>query len=131
MMARGIPPGLSRGYRIQSLPFHDRTLFEKIKDVMKSRIYPSGSYQISAHDMSPEMIECAERNAERAGVGKDIRFEMRDFLTSDASAFTVTNPPYGNRLESDDLDAIYKKLIKSVSSHGGGFITTYPVDVRF
>jgi 23S rRNA G2445 N2-methylase RlmL len=43
----------------------------------------------------------------------------------------VTNPPYGKRLESDSLDEIYKKLIREVRENGGGFITTYPVDVRF
>jgi 23S rRNA G2445 N2-methylase RlmL len=43
----------------------------------------------------------------------------------------ITNPPYGKRLESDDLDAIYKKLIKDVKESKGGFITTYPIDIRF
>ncbi len=43
----------------------------------------------------------------------------------------ITNPPYGNRLQSDDLDDIYKKLIHEVSESGWGFITSYPVDVRF
>lgn len=30
----------------------------------------------------------------------------------------ITNPPYGNRLQSDDLDDIYKKLIHEVSESG-------------
>ncbi len=30
----------------------------------------------------------------------------------------ITNPPYGNRLQSDDLDGIYKKLIHEVSESG-------------
>ena len=123
---------------------------------MRGRIYPSGSYQISGSDLSPKMVEIAERNAERAGVGGDITFSVSNFFSTrhpdegriqdsgrkdmdssqaqndETKKFTiVTNPPYGNRLESDDLDEIYKKLIAEVSKNGGGFITNYPVDVRY
>jgi 23S rRNA G2445 N2-methylase RlmL len=53
-------------------------------------------------------------------------------ITHNSSPITlVTNPPYGNRLQSDNIDDIYKKLIKEVGENGGGFITSYPVDVRF
>jgi 23S rRNA G2445 N2-methylase RlmL len=47
---------------------------------MRGRIYPSGSYQISGSDLSPEMVEIAERNAERAGVGGDIKFSVENFV---------------------------------------------------
>ena len=42
----------------------------------------------------------------------------------------VSNPPYGNRLQDPDLHVLYTKLIHEVEKHGGGFITSYPVDVR-
>jgi 23S rRNA G2445 N2-methylase RlmL len=65
-------------------------------------------------------------------VSEDIRFSVSDYLQpSNSPTLIVTNPPYGNRLESDNLDEIYKKLIMQVQETGGGFITTYPVDVRF
>jgi putative N6-adenine-specific DNA methylase len=150
MMARNIAPGLSRHFRIESLPFHDREIFLKAKEGFRSKTYPSGSYSIRASDTDPEMVEIAKRNAERAGVSEDIKFEVGDFLSPrhplasegsrnmDSSAkpqndgnTIVTNPPYGKRLESDSLNEIYKKLIREVKENGGGFITTYPIDVRF
>jgi putative N6-adenine-specific DNA methylase len=76
MMARNIPPGLKRIFRIQSLPFHDHSLFDRVKEEMKSKIYPSGKYHISGGDMDAEMIEKAQRNAERAGVLEDIEFSV-------------------------------------------------------
>ena len=120
MMARNIPPGLSRYFRIESLPFHEREILKNVKEEAKSKIYPSGKYEIFANDMSEEMVEVAKRNAERAGVGDDITFNIGNYLhTLSSTARTIiTNPPYGKRLESDDLDAIYKKLIKEVKENG-------------
>ena len=132
MMARNIAPGGDRRFRIESLPFHDAEELTSVRNIARMKAYPSGAYQISASDIDPEMIEIAKANAERAGVGSDITFSISNFLeaTREGSA-TVTNPPYGKRLESDDLDEIYKRLITKVSGYGGGFITNYPVDVRF
>lgn len=137
MMARNIPPGLSRSFRIESLPIHQKELLGKVKKEWSEKIYPSGPYKIYAQDISPDMIEMAKRNAERAGVGKDVTFSVSDYLnpnpplTGSEWKTIVTNPPYGNRLESDDLDAIYKKLIMDAKENGWWFITTYPIDVRF
>ena len=132
MMARNIPPGLTRHFRVVSLPFHDRALLSGVKKDLEGKIYPSGKYEIFASDMDSEMVEIAKRNAERAGVGEDILFSKQDYLRTPTEWKTlVTNPPYGKRLESDDLDEIYKKLIKEVKESKGGFITTYPIDVRF
>ncbi len=132
MMARNIPPGLTRHFRVVSLPFHDRALLSGVKKDLEGKIYPSGKYEIFASDMDSEMVEISKRNAERAGVGEDIVFSKQDYLSTPTEWKTlVTNPPYGKRLESDDLDEIYKKLIKEVKESGGGFITTYPIDVRF
>lgn len=66
MMARGMAPGLHRHFRIESLPFHDRTIFLKTKHELESKIYPSGKYQIFASDIDESMVEIAKRNAERA-----------------------------------------------------------------
>jgi 23S rRNA G2445 N2-methylase RlmL len=39
----------------------------------------------------------------------------------------ITNPPYGNRIQSDALPEIYAKLVKNMMENGGGFITTYDI----
>lgn len=133
-MARNIAPGVDRRFRIESLPFHDAEELTSVRNIARMKAYPSGAYQIFASDIDPEMIEIAKANAERAGVGSDITFSVSNFLSPASSGLSptfVTNPPYGKRLESDDLDEIYKRLIAKVSGYGGGFITNYPVDVRF
>ncbi len=162
LMARNIAPGIGRRFRIESLPFHDKEKFTKVKNTAQTKSYPSGEYKILASDMDAEMIEIAKGNALRAWVSWDINFSVSNFLDplekggshkvtggladsenqssvsptasqllSQGAKTIVTNPPYGKRLESDDLDDIYKKLIQEASENGWGFITTYPVDVRF
>ena len=81
MMARNIPPGLTRHFRVVSLPFHDRMLLTAVKKDLEGKIYPSGKYEIFASDVNTEMVEIAKRNAERAGVGEDITFSVSDYLT--------------------------------------------------
>lgn len=119
MIARAIAPGVDRGFRIESLPFHDAEELTSVRNIARMKAYPSGTYQISASDIDPDMIEVAKANAERAGVKNDITFSISNFLEATSEgAPIVTNPPYGKRLESDDLDEIYKKLISEVSECG-------------
>ncbi len=133
MIARNIPPGIGRHFRIENLSFHDRDLMMSTREAMRGKIYPSGSYQIFASDIDSNMIEIARRNAEKAWVGDDIVFSVGNFLEDPERVATiVTNPPYGKRLETgEDLHELYTKLIHSIEKNGGGFITSYPVDVRY
>jgi putative N6-adenine-specific DNA methylase len=66
MMARGIAPGLFRGFRIEELPCFSESLLENVRAEAEKKIYPSGSYTIIASDIEPEMIRISEENARRA-----------------------------------------------------------------
>ncbi len=147
MMARNIAPWLERSFRIESLPFHDKDEYTSVKNTLRLKAYPSGKYHILASDRDPHMIEIARRNADRAWVADDITFEVKDFLNpiekSDGQwdAFgmteikeqpltTVTNPPYGKRLENESLDEIHMKLIHTIEAWKWWFITNFWVDIR-
>lgn len=80
MMARNIPPGLARSFRIESLPFYDISLLREVKLEAKAKIYPSGNYKIFASDKDHGLVKIAYENARRAGVEKDIEFSSEDFL---------------------------------------------------
>lgn len=128
MIARNIAPGLCRHFRIEELPNYNRTLLQEVRDEAGKKIYPSGKYQIVGSDMDASMVAIAERNAERAGVREDITFSVSDFLAtshSEPTATIVTNPPYGNRLQTTELERIYQKLTNTIEKNGGGYITSY------
>lgn len=95
------------------------------------KAYPTGEYKIYASDINPDMIDIAKRNAERAGVSDDIRFSCQDaeklasLLPGDTPSTIITNPPYGNRLQDYDFDALYSDLEKNIAANHGGFITSF------
>lgn len=82
-----------------------------------------GRYQIFAFDKDPEMIRIARANAQEAGVAELIHFEQKDFLdfnfSSAEKSRLISNPPYGKRIGSQDLDLLYQKL--SLSFQGERF----------
>ena len=59
--------------------------------------------RIVATDIDPSAVSMARRHAERAGVGGDIHFQQADFhdlRSSRSYGSIVTNPPYGERLDT-------------------------------
>ena len=60
------------------------------------------------------MIEIAKQNAIKAGVADQIEFkqmQLKDFRTKKENGIIVANPPYGDRLLSEEqAQAIYKQM---------------------
>jgi putative N6-adenine-specific DNA methylase len=129
MIARNIAPGLYRHFRVEELRFHNSDLLHSVQDTARSKIYPSGKYTVYASDLDPSMIKIAEWNAKRAWVSGDITFSSQDFVASTIpDGIIISNPPYGNRLQNNQLESIYTKLVKIVSEKWGGFITSHPLE---
>ena len=121
LMASDTAPGLIRPYpyAFERLPFFDAEAWERIKAEAKGRQQKALSerdIEIYAGDISGRAVKIAEAAAERAGVRDLIIFETRDFTKykpEDSPADTgyiVTDPPYGERMREDDLDALYEAL---------------------
>ncbi len=87
------------------------------------------SYQIFGSDIDPTMIDIARENARQASVADTITFSLSSLteIQYPERIHLVTNPPYGNRLESDNLDGLYADLenIFNQNHLSGGVITTY------
>lgn len=121
-------PGLSRSY----WGFHGWKLFHKEiweKELQAAQLRfdsakAANHATIYASDKDPKVIEVAQRNAERAGVAEFIKFNVGEFQSINASdllvnevsdsnnessdakkcvGVIVTNPPYGERLETKTL----------------------------
>ena len=65
-------------------------------------------------DIDGSMIEIAKQNAIKAGVADQIEFkqmQLKDFRTKKENGIIVANPPYGDRLLSEEqAQAIYKQM---------------------
>lgn len=89
-------------------------------------------HTIIASDIDPTMISIAKENAKHAGVEHFIHFETKnisDYIDGPELAGTmVSNPPYGLRMNTYDLEKIYHTITQLFIKHPklhGGIITSY------
>ncbi len=107
-IALGVPPGITRPFGFERLRDHQPRRWEDLKEEATSRILPGLEAPLVGIDADPMAIEAAQRNAERAFLTEDtIHFELgdaRDAVAPAATGWMVTNPPYGERLDEEDLE---------------------------
>ncbi|MGY6271743.1 THUMP domain-containing protein [Achromobacter denitrificans] len=104
-IALGVPPGISRPFGFERLRGHDAYRWRDLKDDARSRILPQLDAPLVGYDLDPQAIEFARNNAERAWLTADsIRFEVgdaRDIAAPADHGWIVTNPPYGERMGTE------------------------------
>ena len=106
-IALGVPPGITRPFGFERLRGHQSGRWLDVKEDAQSRIRPELVAPLVSIDSDPGALEAARRNAERAHLTEDsIRFELgdaRDAVAPAPTGWILTNPPYGDRMEDQDL----------------------------
>ena len=114
LMARQIPPGISRKFAFERLLVHDAKRWGHLREAARAKQLAEAPAAIYASDRDPAMVKIAQRTFQGAGVGIDIRLKQSDILDLETPAdagVMVINPPYGVRLtQSDELESFYPKL---------------------
>lgn len=114
LMARKIPPGISRNFAFERLLVHDPQRWGDLREAARAKQVAQVPSAIYASDQNPAMVKIAQRTFQGAGVSIDIRLKQSNILDLEAPAdkgVMVINPPYGVRLSrSDELEALYPKL---------------------
>lgn len=118
MIAKNIAPGLKRRFAFESFKEfkeNDKDKFEDMLDKAEDKIF-KWDYKIVGYDIDANMIKIAKENAIDAGVDDIVHFEKKSLSeTKEWDGYIITNPPYGKRMWSDDLDnleVLYTALIK-------------------
>ena len=110
LMACCIPPGKARSFfGFQKWKTFDQDHFNKIKEDEDKKIC-SSPVTISGSDISMQAVKIARTNVLRAGLEGEVKIMPEDFqnLTPRDKTTTVfLNPPYGQRLVSDDPESLY------------------------
>lgn len=140
-IAQNRAPGLLREhFGLFSLKRFDPGLWEKVCAEAEAARIPDWEVPvIFCSDHDPEVIEIARANAREAEVEELIQFEVCDFRAStvpEGDAWVVINPPYGLRLEEEDLSGLYREMgqwIKALDRGGQALILTanLPLAKRF
>ena len=116
MMANSIPAQYYRGNRFGFMRWKDFNLGEW-KSVKNEEDRKIGSLdfegEIWGNDIDPQVIEQCEKNLEYTKLHHDVMLHIGDFAEQDppeGHTLIVTNPPYGERIKVDDLNAMYERL---------------------
>ena len=112
LIARNMAPGLFRKeYAFEKWPDFDRDLFDEIyNDDSQEREF---NHHIYGYDVDIKAVNTARLNVKAAGLSSDITIEEQDFKNFTQpknKSIMVTNPPYGERISTNDLLGTYKMI---------------------
>lgn len=117
LIAADIKPGSFR----ETWPFEqwrdwDPELFDRVLHENEPEEPRELPYKIYGADISPRAIDIAERNVLSAGVDEYVSLRVRPLQHWDEApaggvpGVMVTNPPYGERINAEDLEGLYRML---------------------
>jgi putative N6-adenine-specific DNA methylase len=120
-----MPPGIFRrqGYAFEKWSDFDADLYEKIVESSLERIADI-KLEIHASDVSSNVISKAKKNIYNAELEDEIEVSVCDFLELkpiQKRGTLILNPPYGERMDKEDIDELYKNLGDAFKQHWKGF----------
>lgn len=112
LIARNIAPGVFRKeFAFEKWTDFDQDLFDRIyNDDSQEREF---EHKIYGYDNNPKANEIAIHNVKAAGVSKDIVLKLQPFQQFEQpkeKAIIITNPPYGERISTNDLLGLYSMI---------------------
>ena len=112
LIATNTAPGVYRDtYAFQQWPDYDADLFNKVyNDDSGEREF---THKIYGSDIEGKAIAIARANVKSAGMNKYIELERRDIndiKEVPAGGTLISNPPYGERLNVEDIEQFYHDL---------------------
>lgn len=112
LIAANINPGVYRKhFSFEHWRDFDAELFDRLyNDDSGEREF---EYKIYGSDISPKAVEIASRNIRSAGVARMIQLETKPLSAweeAPENGILITNPPYGERISSDDMEGLYSLI---------------------
>ena len=112
LIARNIAPGVFRKeFAFEKWGDFNQDLFDRIyNDDSQEREF---THKIYGYDNNPKANEIATHNVKAAGVSKDIILKLQPFQQFEQPAeksIIITNPPYGERISTNDLLGLYNMI---------------------
>ena len=123
MIAMNIAPGVFRNeYAFERWPDFDRDLFDEISsDDSAERVFKFKCY---GSDISPKAIEKTMKNVRNTSLVKYIELKIIPFQQYDKApvpGILVMNPPYGERITTNDLSELYAMIGERLKHVFAGF----------
>ena len=112
LIARNIAPGVFRkGFAFEKWVDFDSEMFDEIyNDDSQEREF---THKIYGYDNNPKANKIATHNIKAAGVSKDVTLKLQPFQQFEQpqeKSIIVMNPPYGERISTNDLLGLYQMI---------------------
>ncbi len=116
LIALNVYPGVFRKeYAFEKWKDFDADLFDRIyNDDSQEREF---DHKIYGYDINRQAVQIATDNVLNAGVKDVVSVEQRDFYEFEQpvnKALMITNPPYGDRITTDDIFDLYDTIGKNL-----------------
>jgi len=126
MKAANIAPGLNRKFSAMYWKCFDRNVWNDAFEAARAAVKTDCGFTAYGYDIDPEAIKLTGENAEKAGVGKYIKLQLRDikdFHYPCSGTKVITNPPYAERMgTSEEVREIYRTMGKVLLPRGDSSI---------
>ncbi len=124
MIAANIPAGYyRRSFGFFNWSNFDENLWLKVKNEADDKIVDSDC-EIIGSDKSEVAIMVANKNIRSAKLHKDIQLFESDFQTylfPKEKGIIIMNPPYGERIKTDDIISLYQEIGNTLKNHCVGY----------
>ena len=123
LIAANINPGIYReSFAFEKWKDFDEELFEEIyNDDSEEREF---AYKIYGGDIDPDAVAVARRNVKSAHVDDMVELCCRsvtDWTENSPEGILVTNPPYGERLKPENINALYRNIGSTLKNYFQGW----------
>lgn len=126
MIAQNIAPGLYRRdpYGFESWKDFNKEMFEMVLNTAEAKAKQQSQAPVIGYDIDADYVQAARNNIENTGLEDVIKIEEADFFQTKAPAdhgVLVMNPPYNERILSDDINLLYKNIGDTLKNNYQGF----------
>lgn len=125
MIATDFPANYHRDrFGFETWKDFDRRLWQLVFDEAMKKVHRADVPLILGGELSPHVARKAEGNIASAGFKDLIRVRNTAFqdLEPPAGGGTlILNPPYGERMDKDDINALYKSIGDTLKKKWGGY----------
>lgn len=113
LMGLNIAPGINRDFASTRWAQIDRSLWNDAAAEALDQQDNMTPLEISGFDVDSQSLDMARYHAKLAGVDRHIHFGRRvfgDTVSDQQYGCVITNPPYGQRLQQDELKTLYQQF---------------------
>lgn len=125
LIANNIPPNIKRRlFSFRNYLNFDTEHYEKLKSEFNDKPLKQ-DFEIIGMDKDADVIRGARENLRNTSLARNVKFEIQEIerprFELDPPGCIITNPPYDERLEVEDVEKLYSQLGDYFKNFAKGF----------